>query len=66
MSNLYINLRSSRDVFVRGGRTYGRTDGVRGSRPSDSFSSLWATFMLTVPINALYSESIHVKEEYAT
>ena len=51
----------SRDVFVHSGRTYGRTDGVRGGRtygrPSDSFSSLWADFSLTVHINALHNES---------
>ena len=35
-------------------------------RPSDSFSSLWAVFLLTVHINALYNESIHGKEEHAT
>ena len=34
--------------------------------PSDSFSSLWAAFTLTVHINALYNESIHGKEEHAT
>ena len=31
---------------------------LRGGRPSDSFSSLWAAFTLTVHINALYNESI--------
>ena len=64
-THLYINLRRSPDVVVRGGRTYGwtdgRMDGVRGGRPSGSFSSLWATFTLTVHINALYNESIHGK-----
>ena len=35
-------------------------------RPSDSFSSLWAAFTLSVHINALYNESIHGKEELAT
>ena len=35
-------------------------------RPSDSFSSLWAAFMLTVHINALYNESVHGNEEHAT
>ena len=39
---------------------------VRGGRPSDPFSSLWAAFTLTVHINALYNESIHGKEEHAT
>ena len=63
--SIYINLRS-RDVFVRGGQTYGSTDGVCGGRPSDSFSSLWAAFKLTVHINAVYNESIHGKEEHAT
>ena len=33
----------------------GRTD-VHGGRPSDSFSSLWAAFTLTVHINTLYNE----------
>ena len=34
---------------------------------SDSSSSLWAAFMLTVHINAyIYNESIHGKEEHAT
>ena len=28
-----------------------------------SFSSLWAAFMLTVHINALYNESVHRKEQ---
>ena len=40
----------------------GRTDGWSSwGRPSDSFSSLWAAFTLTVHINALYmyNESIH-------
>ena len=55
--NLYIHLRRSRDVFLRGGRTYA----VR-----THFSSLWAAFTLTVHINALYNESIHGKEEHAT
>ena len=41
---------------------YGRTDG----RPSDSFSSLWAAFTLTVHINALYNERVHGREEHAT
>ena len=68
--HLYINLRRSRDVVVRGGRrsdvrAYGRTYAVRGDRP-DSFSSLWADFTLTVHMNALYNESIHGKEEHAT
>ena len=35
-------------------------------RPSDSFSSLWPAFTLTVHINALYNESIYGKEEHAT
>ena len=39
---------------------------VAAVRPSDSFSSLWAAFMLTVDINALYNESVHGKEEHAT
>ena len=34
--------------------------------PSDSFSSLWPAFKLTVDINALYNESVHGKEEHAT
>ena len=32
---------------------------------SDSFSSLWAAFTLTVHINA-YNESVHGKEEHTT
>ena len=59
---MYLYLRRSRDVFVRGSRTYT----VRGGRPSDSLSSLWAAFMLTVHLNALYNEIIHGKEEHAT
>ena len=43
------------------GRTAGRPDGS----PSDSFSSLWAAFTLTVYINALYNERVHGKEEHA-
>ena len=34
--------------------------------PSDSFSSLWAAFTLTVHIDVLCNESIHGKEEHAT
>ena len=55
---VYINLRRSRDgSFVLGVRTaflhpYGRS--------SDSFSSLWAAFTLTVHINALCNERVHV------
>ena len=37
-----------------------RTDGVRGGR------LLWASFTLTVHINALYNERVHGKEEHAT
>ena len=39
---------------------------LRGGRPSDSFSSLWAAFTLSVHINALYNESIHGKDEHAS
>ena len=53
-------------AFVRGSRPYGRSSFVRGGRPSDLFSSLWAAFTLTIHINALYNESIHGKEEHAT
>ena len=35
-------------------------------RPSDSFSSLWAAFTMTVHINSLYNERVHGKEEHAT
>ena len=42
------------------------TDVWMDGRPSDSFSSLWAAFMLTVHINALYNGRIHEKEEHAT
>ena len=31
-----------------------------------SFSSLWPIFTLNVHINALYNESVHGREEYAT
>ena len=50
--HLYINLRRSSDVFVRSflGLADGRTDGRTDGRPSDSFSSLWAAFKLTVHI----------------
>ena len=44
----------------------GRTDVRRSWRLSDSFSSLWAAFTLTVHINALYNERVHGKEEHAT
>ena len=53
-------------AFVRGGRPNGRSSFVRGGRPSDSFSSPWSAFTLTVLINAVYYESIHGKEEHAT
>ena len=43
-----------------------RVEFLRGGRPTDSFSSLWATFTLTVHINALYIESIHGKEDHTT
>ena len=33
--------------------------GVRGGRPSNSFSSLWEAFTLTVHINALYNERVY-------
>ena len=33
---------------------------------TDSFSSLWPAFTLTVHINALYNEWVHGKEEHAT
>ena len=52
--------------FVAVGHTDVRTHRVCGGRPSDSFSSLWAAFTLTVHINALYNESIHGKEEHST
>ena len=39
---------------------------LRCGRPSDSFSSLWTAFTLTVHINALCNESVHGKEEHAT
>ena len=52
--------------FVAVGRTDVRTDGVRGGRPPDSFSSLWADVTLTVHINTLYNERVHGKEEHAT
>ena len=47
--------------FVRSflGLAVGRMD----VRPSDSFSSLWAAFTLTVHINALYNERVHGKED---
>ena len=35
-------------------------------RLSDSFSSLWAAFTLTVHINALYNERVHGINEHAT
>ena len=52
-----IIYRRSRDVFVP------------TSVPSflhSRFSSLWPAFTLTVHINALYNESVHGREEYAT
>ena len=54
--------------LARSWRSDGRTDGRSDGRPSDSFSSLWAAFRptLTVPINALYNETLHGKEKYAT
>ena len=44
--------------FVRSflGLAVRRTDGRPDGSPSDSFSSLWAAFTLTVYINALYNE----------
>ena len=66
-NNLYINLRRSRDVVVRGGQTYGRTVGRSLWRPAvGSIQLVWADFTLTVHINALYNESVHGKEEHAT
>ena len=38
----------------------------RNRRPSNSFSSLWAAFTLSIHINALYKESILGKEEHAS
>ena len=56
-----------RQEFLRSWRPSGRTKVLLPcGRPSGSFSSLWAVFMLTVHINALYNESIHGKEEHAT
>ena len=53
--------------FVAAGRTGVRTEFLRPyGRPSDSFSSLWAAFTLTVCINALYNERVHGNEEHAT
>ena len=52
--------------FVAAGRPDVRTKAIRGGRPLDSFSSLWAAFTMTVPINALYRKRIHGKEERAT
>ena len=56
--NLYINLRRSRDVFVR--------SFVCSFVTLASFSSLSPAFTLTVDINALYNESVHGREEHAT
>ena len=68
--SIYINLRRSRDgTFVRSWRPDGRTEFIRPyGRPSDSFSSIWAAFTLTVLVNAvgLYNERVHGKEEHAT
>ena len=67
--HLYINLRRSRDgTFVHSFlRPDVRTEFLCSyGRPSDLFSSLWAAFMLTVHINALYNLSVHGKEEHAT
>ena len=48
-------------------RSFVRSPCLRASVwSSDSFSSLWAAFTLTVHINALYNESVHGKEEHAT
>ena len=33
---------------------------------SDSFSSLWAAFALTVHINALYNESVQRQEQHSS
>ena len=67
VKSIYIHLRRARDclrscvaAFVEFLR------GCRGGRPSDSFSSLWAAFALTIHINALYNEIIHRKEEHAS
>ena len=44
-----------------------RTEFLRPyGRPSDSFSSLWAAFTLTVHINALYNDRVHGKEKHET
>ena len=59
---MFAFVRGGVPSFVRGGL---RACGVPSWRP-DSFSSLWATFTLTVDINALYNESIHGKEEHAS
>ena len=48
-------------------RSFVRSVGLRASVwSSDSFSSLWAAFTMSVHINALYNESVHGKEQHAT
>ena len=56
-----------RSFVLAAGCTDVRTEFLRPyGRLSDSFSSLWAAFTLTVHINALYNERVHGKEEHAT
>ena len=59
------SIRRSRDC-LRGGVPSFAAAVRRCEVPSNSFSSLWAAFTLTVHINALYNGRVHGKEEHAT
>ena len=50
-------------MVVRSSRPDVWTYVVRGGRPSDSFSSLWAAFTLNVDINALYIMKVYMQRK---
>ena len=66
----YFALPSASGIYIQGGRSRGclRSCGVRVDVvwSSDSFSSLWAAFTLTVHINALFNESVQRQEQHSS
>ena len=61
-THLYINLRRSRDgAFVRAVVAFGWNSGVL-----DSFSSLWAAFMLCTSTHCQYNEIVHRKQQHTS